>query len=74
MIRVEVEGYCSECMDFDPDVQKPQKTFCNNGVTSEFTMTDTVIRCENRKRCEHIRRYLQRKDTNDEQPRTEENK
>ena len=63
MIRVEVEGYCSECMDFDPDVQKPQKTFCDD---SEFAVTDTIIRCRNRKRCEHIRRYLQRKDTDDE--------
>lgn len=71
MIRVEVKNYCSECVDFEPDVEKPQKMYCGN---SEVTMTDTVIRCENRKRCEHIRRYLERKGTYDEQSRTEENK
>lgn len=62
MIRVEVENYCSECLDFQPDVEKPQKLYAN---MAEITVTDTVIRCENRKRCEHIRRYLERKCTND---------
>lgn len=62
MIRVEVEKYCSECMDFEPDVEKPQKMYA---YMDEITITDTVIRCEHRKRCEHIRRYLERKCTDD---------
>lgn len=56
MIRVEVEEYCSECLDFQPDVEKPQKLYAD---ITEITVTDTVIRCENRKR------YLERKCTND---------
>lgn len=48
MIRVEVEEYCSECLDFQPDVEKPQKLYAD---ITEITVTDTVIRCENRKRC-----------------------
>lgn len=66
MIRVEVEKYCSECLDFQPDVEKPQKLY------TDITVTDTVIRCENRKRCEHIRRYLERKCTNDGIGKTDE--
>ena len=62
MIRVEVEDYCSECLDFQPDVEKPQKIYA---YMDEITVTDTIIRCENRKRCEHIRRYLERKCTDD---------
>lgn len=60
MIRVEVEDYCSECMDFEPDVEKPQKMYA---YMNEITISDTVIRCKNRKHCEHIRRYLERKVT-----------
>lgn len=69
MIRVEVEEYCSECLDFQPDVEKPQKLYANvteiTMTDTEIIVTDTVIRCENRKRCEHIRRYLERKCTDD---------
>ncbi len=70
MIRVEVEGYCSECLDFQPDVEKPQKLYANvteiTMTDTEIIVTDTVIRCKNRKRCEHIRRYLERKCTDDD--------
>ena len=60
MIRVEVEDYCSECMDFEPDVKKPQKMYT---CMDEIIISDTVIRCKNRKRCEYIKRYLERKVT-----------
>lgn len=68
MITIDVAEYCSECLDFQPDVEKPQKLYADiTEITeiTEITVTDTVIRCENRKRCEHIRRYLERKCTND---------
>ena len=65
MIRVEVEDYCSECMDFEPDVKKPQKM-------DEIIISDTVIRCKNRKRCEYIKRYLERKVTDDGAEKTGE--
>lgn len=69
MIRVEVEYYCSECMDFEPDVEKPQKIY---SCMSEITISDTVIHCQNRKRCEHIRRYLERKVTDNGSEKTGE--
>ncbi len=71
MIRVDVKDYCSECMDFEPDVEKPQKIYCGG---FESTITDTVIHCKNRRRCDNIRRYFERKDTSHEQSGTEENK
>lgn len=54
MITLEVADYCSACMDFDPDVQRPQKAY---GLT--------VIRCANRNRCKNIERYLRKKMADD---------
>lgn len=58
MIKIEVADYCNECMDFDPDVEMPQKLY-NFG--EEITISDTVIRCANRNRCRNIARYLKKK-------------
>lgn len=56
MIRVEVEEYCQHCLDFSPDVLKPQRMVYLDG---ELTYGDTVIQCEYRKRCAGIKRYLE---------------
>ena len=62
MIRLEVQPYCSECCDFDPDVIKPEKIIGSNG----FVMVgDTIVRCSYTKRCEAIKRYLSKR-TNEE--------
>lgn len=42
MITLDVADYCSACMDFDPDVQRPQKVY---GLSEEIVISDTVIRC-----------------------------
>lgn len=39
MIIIDVAEYCSACMDFDPDVQRPQKAY---GM-SEDLITDFSI-------------------------------
>lgn len=57
MIRVDVEGYCHQCLDFHPDVTPPVKTF--SSASDEPIMTDTVIKCEYRRRCSGIKRYLE---------------
>lgn len=57
MIHVEVENYCQQCLDFTPDVTKPERLYtadCPDG----FVMSDTIVRCEYRKRCAGIKRYL----------------
>ena len=59
MIRLMVEEYCSECLEFDADVELPSKMFGDDGRT--ILLTDTVVTCTNKKRCEMIKRYLERK-------------
>lgn len=56
MIRVDVEDYCQTCMDFTPEVNKPEKLYCGAG---EFTLGDTIIKCKYRKRCAGIKRFLE---------------
>ena len=71
MITIDVAEYCSACMDFDPDVQRPQKEYRMIGSDGLFTrseeivISDTVIRCSNRNRCKNIERYLRKKVTDD---------
>ena len=57
-IRLEVEEYCHECMDFTADVTNPQRV--RNG-SGELTMSDTIVQCKYRKRCHNIKEYLERK-------------
>lgn len=66
MIRLEVQEYCHACSDFEPDVEKPEKYYSGS---EEVIMTDTVVRCRYRKRCENLKRYLARaeKEANHEQ-------
>lgn len=56
MIRLEVEGYCQSCLDFEPDVTKPTRVIPIDG---ECFFTNTIVQCTNRKRCAGIRRYLE---------------
>lgn len=53
MVRIDVEGYCHSCLDFEADVTKPVRNPDNN------TWSDTVIQCKYRKRCSGIKRYLE---------------
>lgn len=57
MIVLEVQNYCHSCSDFEPDVDKPEKYYANG---DEIIMTDTVVRCKYCKRCENLKRYLER--------------
>jgi hypothetical protein len=57
MIRLEVEDYCQQCLDFCPDVIKPERTV--SMIDGAIVQTDTTIHCEYRKRCAGIKRYLE---------------
>ena len=57
MIRLEIEGYCQSCLDFSPDVIKPQRIAAPQGGIAGWS--DTVIQCEYHKRCSGIKRYLE---------------
>lgn len=61
MIRVEVHEYCSECSDFDASIIKPEKieVYGKDG-DYEIVKSDTIIRCKHSRRCETIKRYLEK--------------
>lgn len=67
MIRIDVEKYCSDCLDFDPDVIKPVRNTLYfeylDSDTPNFlvSQTDTVVRCKHAKRCEALKRHLEQK-------------
>lgn len=55
MIRIEVEDYCQLCRDFSPDVTASTSIYSDDTISR----TDTVIRCEYRKKCAGLVRYLE---------------
>ena len=56
MITVEVEEYCQDCMDFEPDVEKPIVLYTD---TDRYALlSGTVIRCEHRQRCKTIASHI----------------
>ena len=55
MIRLEVEKYCQNCPEFEPDVVKFQLGFDNDPTTTN----DTRIMCEHREHCERIFSYFE---------------
>lgn len=60
MIRIEVEDYCQDCLSFEADVTKPERMY--SGADECFVVGDTIVRCEYRKRCASITRYLEKRD------------
>lgn len=58
-IVLEVQPYCSHCLDFDADVTRPGKMEYPDG---EIILGDTYVKCRYAKRCENIRKYLIRQD------------
>lgn len=58
MINLQIEEYCHQCLDFTPDVIKPQRVELNDGK-SAITYTDTIVQCKYHKRCAGIKRYLE---------------
>lgn len=56
MIRLEVEPYCQQCLDFSPDVTKPDRLEFGDGTC---VYTDTIVKCKYRKRCAGIKRFLE---------------
>ena len=59
MIRIDVEEYCHQCLDFRSDVIPAIKV--RSPDSEEYTLTDTLVKCEYRKRCAGIKRYLEQK-------------
>lgn len=60
MIRLDIQPYCSECFDFEPDVKRPEKIRIDDPEEKQpiYIPSDTVVRCRWAKRCESIKRFL----------------
>lgn len=56
MIKLNVEEYCHQCLDFTPDVTKPERHFLDGG--NKIEQSDTIVQCKHRNRCEAIKKYL----------------
>lgn len=62
MIRLDILEYCDDCCDFEPDVTKPVRTaLYSDNENKNIVQSDTIVRCKYAKRCESIKRYLERK-------------
>lgn len=59
MIRLEVQPYCSECLDFEAIVTEPQLIHVI-GEDDAKAKTDTIVRCKNARRCKALMRYLEK--------------
>lgn len=60
MIRLEVEDYCHECLDFTPDVIKPEREVSEDiKGKHHVAYTDTIIQCKHKRRCAGIKRFLE---------------
>lgn len=55
MIKLDVEDYCHNCNEFEPDVHREHLYFAGKDKL------ETVVRCEHRIRCESIKNYLEGK-------------
>lgn len=59
MIRLEVQPYCDDCMEFEPDVERPIAFYADFEIIEK--MGDTIVRCQHRKHCKSLVDYIKSK-------------
>lgn len=64
-IKLEVKEYCASCLDFEPDVTKPERTVLYGGSEVMTVQSDTVVRCRYASRCANLVRYLNKQNKGD---------
>lgn len=64
-IKLEVRPYCSTCLDFEPDVTKPERStlmmsvsLYSRDVPAYDALTDTIVKCKYANRCANLVRHL----------------
>lgn len=62
-IELIVEPYCADCLEFEPDVEKPHRTLLYLDDTGEGIMaqSDTTVKCIHKKRCANMMNFLKGK-------------
>ena len=64
MIRLDIERYCHDCLEFEADVERPIKVdYIGTNKEQMTCLSDTVIRCEHRYKCKNIQQHLEREVT-----------
>lgn len=59
-IRLEIKEYCMDCLEFEADVRKPERTILYGDGKPLTIQSDTVVRCKYAPRCHNLVRYLNR--------------
>lgn len=54
-IKLKVEDYCQQCLDFTPELIKPQRVMLDN---CEAAISDAIVYCQYSKRCYGLVRHL----------------
>lgn len=70
VIKLDVDEWCKDCPEFEPDVEKDTETneyfdFYDRIGTIRMTRTDTTITCKHRLRCQSMVDYLRSKEKKD---------
>lgn len=60
MIELSVKEYCQECPDFDAKVTVKNDDVYQYGNETPIRICNTTVTCKHAKRCEGIKRYLER--------------
>lgn len=60
MIRLAVEEYCHNCLEFEP---KSSTTLCTDDLGR---VVNTTVTCKHINRCRAIKRYLEKENKKDE--------
>lgn len=66
MIKLVVDPFCHDCLEFEADIQRPDEiVFRGTDPSGEIVELvrdgDTIILCEYRKRCRKLVEYLRTK-------------
>ena len=59
MISLDVKDYCSNCPDFEPDVDKDISKYKNFEGDEVLTFVNTSISCKHKHKCECIKEFLE---------------
>lgn len=64
MIKLNVCGYCQNCLEFKPIVAKRPNLLFENGVRCNI-IGDTIVECENKYKCKTLYNNLKKEIDNE---------
>lgn len=62
MIRLDVEDYCNDCLDFEPEVvERPMHLETLDPYVTPVFVGDTIVKCTKCDLCKNLMNHLHRK-------------